>query len=95
MTIGDKISAGITIASGLGIAYALQMHKEGKQILSTEQLEKLNGKKLLIEAVSNIRKEIVNDISHLKQLDSGLDKIEFLEGRALDILGFENSDMNR
>jgi len=38
MTIGDKISTGITIASGLAIAYVLEMHKEGKQVINIDEL---------------------------------------------------------
>ena len=66
MTIGDEISTGITIASGLGIAYVLEMHKQGKEIISTEDLEKLNAKKMLIEG----GKQIKRDIDEFKHLDS-------------------------
>ena len=48
MTIGDEVSTGIIIASGLGIAYVLEQHKEGIEVISLEQLKKFNGKKMLI-----------------------------------------------
>jgi len=54
-------------------------------------LDLLDGKKMF----NQIRTEIVADMATLNQLDSGMEKIEFLEGRALSILGFENSDLNR
>lgn len=91
MTIGDEISTGITIASGLGIAYVLEMHKQGKEIISTEDLEKLNAKKILIEG----GKQIKRDIDEFKLLDSRKEQIEFMEGKTLDLLGFDNTALNR
>ena len=46
MTAGDKWSTGITIASGLAIAYVLEMHKEGIEIIPksfAEELKKFDG----------------------------------------------------
>jgi hypothetical protein len=49
MTIGDKWATGITIASGLAIAYLLEMHKEGIQIIPkniTEELRNFDTKEM-------------------------------------------------
>ena len=91
MTIGDEVSTGIIIASGLGIAYVLEQHKEGKEIISLEQLKKLDGKKLLIQQGLQLK----NDFVEFRQLDSHNKQIEFIEGKTLDTLGFENTAFNR
>ena len=91
MTIGDEVSTGIIIASGLGIAYVLEQHKEGKEIISLEQLKKLDGKKFLIDQGLQLK----NDFVEFRQLDSHNKQIEFIEGKTLDTLGFENTAFNR
>lgn len=91
MTIGDEVSTGIIIASSLGIAYVVEQHKEGKEIISLEQLKKFDGKKRLIEQGLQFK----NDFVEFRQLDSHKLQIKFIEGKTLDALGFENTDFNR
>jgi hypothetical protein len=43
MTIGDKWATGITIASGLAIAYVLEMHKEGIELIPKSLVEELKN----------------------------------------------------
>lgn len=43
MTVGDKWATGITIASGVTIAYVLEMHKEGKEIIPKEIAQDLRN----------------------------------------------------
>ena len=41
MTIGDRWATGIIIGSGLGIAYVLEMHKEGIELIPKNLAEDL------------------------------------------------------
>ena len=43
MTIGDEWATGITIVSGLAIAYVLEMHKEGIELIPKNVAEELKN----------------------------------------------------
>jgi hypothetical protein len=43
MTVGDKWETGIIIASGLSIAYVLEMHKEGVELITNKMAEDLKN----------------------------------------------------
>ena len=95
MTIGDKISTGITIASGLAIAYVLEMHKEGKEVIPLDELKKFNGKQMLIDYGQEIKTEIIGDMNQLMEFSTSHDQKDFIEGKTLEILGLENTSVNR
>ena len=76
MTLGDKISTGVTIASGIAIAYVLEMHKGGKQVIDIEKLQQFefNGKQMLINYEQAVKSEILDDLSQYRDLDSSLEQ---------------------
>lgn len=67
MTTGDKWSTGITIVSGIAIAYVLEMHREGVDLIPKsvfEELRKFDTQHLL-EYEKLIKKEIKSDMKQL------------------------------
>jgi hypothetical protein len=100
MTKGDMFATGITIASGLAIAYVLQMHKEGQEVIPSsviQELKKFDCEEMvqgLIKYEKSIKFEVSNDLKQLSQLSTSYEKKRYIESKTLEILGLKDTELN-